>query len=93
MKTIHLIISGKVQGVFFRVSAKRMAQELKLTGWVKNTVEGNVEIIVSGEEKVLENFVEWCNKGPENACVKDVKINISPYQPFDSFEILRKITD
>ena len=93
MKTIHIIISGKVQGVFFRVTAKRKAQGLNLTGWVKNTAEGNVEIMVSGESEVLEKFLKWCNQGPENASVENVKINNKDYQPFDSFEIIRKITD
>jgi acylphosphatase len=90
MKTIHLIIIGKVQGVFFRVTAKRKAQALNLTGWVKNTAEGNVEIIVSGDEEVLEQFIKWCNNGPENAEVEDVKVNCNDYQAFDTFDIIRK---
>ncbi len=92
MKTVHLIISGKVQGVFFRVSAKRKAQGLNLTGWVKNTTEGTVEIRVSGEPDALEQFVTWCNHGPENAYIADVKVNNTVYQTFDTFEILRKGT-
>ena len=93
MKTFHIIISGKVHGVFFRVTAKRKAQGLNLTGWVKNTAEGNVEIIVSGEAEVLEQFVKFCNQGPENASVENVKIINKDYQQYDSFEIIRKITD
>ena len=93
MKTIHLIISGKVQGVFFRATAKRQAQRLNITGWVKNTTEGNVELIVSGEAEILEEFIQWCNNGPDNAQVLNVKVNDNTYQHFDSFEIIRKNTD
>lgn len=89
MKTNHLIISGQVQGVFFRATAKRKAQSLNLTGWVKNTTEGNVEIIVSGNEEKLIQYIKWCNDGPAKANVEDVKVHNKNYQPFDSFEIIR----
>ncbi|MFS8083337.1 MAG: acylphosphatase [Ginsengibacter sp.] len=89
MKTIHLIISGKVQGVFFRASAKKKAKDLNLTGWVKNTLAGNVEIIASGESEVLEKYIKWCHNGPDNARVENVKINNREYYSFDTFEIIR----
>jgi acylphosphatase len=89
MKTVHIIISGKVQGVFFRATAKKKALSLNLVGWVKNTVEGNVEIIGSGNPEDLENFIKWCKNGPENAKVDHVKVNQHDFQPFDSFEIIR----
>ena len=69
MPTIQLIIKGKVQGVFYRASAKEKAEDLGLTGWVKNTPEGYVEIMATGEMDVLERFITWCKKGPSRAFV------------------------
>ena len=89
MKTVHIIISGKVQGVFFRATAKKNALKLNLVGWVKNTSEGNVEIIGSGNPEDLENFIKWCENGPENAKVDHVEVNHHEFQHFDSFEIIR----
>lgn len=91
MKTFHIIISGKVQGVFFRATAQKIADKLRLAGRVMNTAEGDVEIIVSGPSADLENFIKWCNTGPKNACVKRVDSKEMDYQPFDSFEIIRKV--
>lgn len=72
MPTVHLLIKGKVQGVFYRASAKEAAEKLNITGWVKNTPEGHVEVLACGEEEDLRQFVEWCRKGPERAMVSDV---------------------
>jgi len=54
--TVHLVISGKVQGVFYRASAKEQAEKLQINGWVKNTKEGNVEVLASGSEESLLKF-------------------------------------
>jgi len=72
MPTVRLLIKGKVQGVFYRASAKAAAEKLHITGWVKNTPEGHVEALACGEEGDLRQFVEWCLKGPEHAMVSDV---------------------
>ena len=72
MPTIHLIVKGKVQGVFYRASAKDMAIKLGLKGWVKNTKEGYVEIKIQGPEDVLEEFVKWCYQGPPSAQVTGI---------------------
>lgn len=72
MPVIHLLIKGKVQGVFYRASTKEEADRLHLTGWVKNTREGHVEVLASGPEEDLRLFVEWCKKGPERAVVSEV---------------------
>ena len=77
MPTVHLLIKGKVQGVFYRASAKAAAEKLHITGWIKNTREGHVEALASGEEANLRQFVEWCQKGPEQAAVSDV-IELAP---------------
>ena len=75
MKTqLHVLISGRVQGVWYRASTKKKAKELGLTGWVKNTVDGNVEAIFEGDESTVHKMITWCRVGPPLAQVADVKI-------------------
>ena len=90
MPTIHLIIKGKVQGVFFRATAKDVADEIGVTGWVKNTEEGNVEIMATGSEEQLDKLIEWCRKGPKRAIVTGVVENSREEQHFTGFEVLRR---
>lgn len=86
---MRLLISGNVQGVFYRVNTKKKAEEFNLTGWVKNTPDNKVEILAEGEEKNLEKLVNWCRSGSENAIVKDVKIEWEKCEnEFDQFGIL-----
>ena len=75
MKFVHIIISGDVQGVGFRSWVKKEANQLKLTGWVKNRQDGSVEIAAEGTKLNLENFITLCRKGTELAWVEDVKVN------------------
>ena len=89
MPTIQLIIKGKVQGVFYRASAKEKAEDLGLTGWVKNTPEGYVEIMATGEMGVLERFITWCKKGPSRAIVTEVQLQSVNEKKFDRFRIER----
>jgi acylphosphatase len=90
MPTVHLIIKGRVQGVFFRATAKDVADEIGLKGWVKNTEEGNVEIMTSGTDEQLQKFVDWCKVGPRKAMVTDVVSTQMPDENFDEFKVLRK---
>ena len=89
MPTIHLLIKGKVQGVFYRASAKEQAHHLALTGWVKNTPEGDVEITASGDAAALEQFTNWCRRGPNRAHVTTVESKPLPDTTFEGFRILR----
>jgi len=89
MATIHLLIKGNVQGVFYRATAKQMANELGLTGWVKNTMEGNVEAMVSGNEHQLEKFTKWCKRGPDKAGVEEVIVTRKEETTFNGFTIVR----
>lgn len=73
-KQIVLKIYGKVQGVFFRDSSRIKAQELNLSGWVRNEPDGIVKIVAEGEDKNLRSFVEWCKYGPDHAEVEKVDI-------------------
>lgn len=71
---VHVVISGRVQGVLFRASTRDKAQQLGLTGWVKNTSEGNVEAVFEGEEKLINEMLEWCHHGPPSAEVENVEV-------------------
>ena len=90
MPSIHLEIKGRVQGVFFRASTRDIAEKLGVSGWVKNTPEGNVEIRAEGSEEALENFISWCKKGPPQANVTSVIISRDlPEENFERFRIAR----
>lgn len=89
MKTVHIKITGKVQGVFFRATAREIANIHQLKGWVKNTIDKAVEIMISGNPSAIDSFLEWCKQGPERAFVDEVIVTELPLKKFDSFEILR----
>lgn len=74
MKRIHLVISGDVVGVGYRAWAKRQAQDLRLTGWVKNREDRAVELVAEGEQEALKKFIAVCKKGPDVAWVKHVEV-------------------
>lgn len=85
---VHLIVKGRVQGVFYRASAKERAMSLGLNGWVRNLYSGEVELMVEGEKKAVSTFIEWCKIGPPYAVVKDITIvNESPRGDMLGFEI------
>jgi len=89
MPTVHLIIKGRVQGVFFRATAKDVADETGVVGWVKNTKEGHVEIMASGKEEALQKFIAWCKIGPQKAIVNDVATRRVEEKKFKNFQIVR----
>ena len=70
----HIIISGKVQGVFFRKNTKQKAVEFKINGWVKNTPDDKVEIFAQGDEGNLNTFIDWCKQGPPKAIVENIEV-------------------
>lgn len=70
----HLIVSGKVQGVFYRASCQEVAIQYGLKGWVRNLPSGEVEALIQGEKEKIEKLIDWCKKGPPHARVSDVKI-------------------
>jgi acylphosphatase len=84
------LIKGNVQGVFYRATSKKIADKLKLSGWVKNTIEGDVEITATGNEEQLNEFIKWCKKGPEKAQVEDVIIRHELEIFYTEFEIIRR---
>lgn len=85
----HLIIEGRVQGVWFRDSTKREATRLNVTGWVKNSYDGNVELIAEGSKENVAELKDWCHIGPPAARVTGVNKSIEDYTgEFESFEII-----
>ncbi len=75
--TLHLNITGRVQGVGYRDSLRMIAQALNVTGWVRNVEDGSVEAIVQGEEQDVERVVAWCHNGPPGANVKYVNATLA----------------
>jgi len=85
---VHIYVSGRVQGVFYRSNTRKRALELGLTGWVRNLPDGRVEIVAEGEREKLERLIEWCRRGPPLARVEDLEIRWEkPRGEFDSFTI------
>lgn len=89
MKTnIHVLISGHVQGVWFRANAKQKAEQLGLKGWVKNTDDGCVEAVFQGDENQVHEMIKWCNHGPPLAKVEKVDVLKKQYMViFEDFII------
>lgn len=89
LKTLSIIVTGKVQGVWYRQSAKEKATELGITGNVRNQPDGSVAIIATGLANQLDQFIEWCRQGPPRALVTNVEVTELPLQSFDRFVIER----
>jgi len=79
-----------VQGVFFRATAKTIADGLAIGGTVKNTNDGNVEIVATGSQEQLNKLIEWCKRGPEKAVVEQVDITPLEEINFQEFTVLRR---
>ncbi len=91
MKRVRLIISGRVQGVFFRARTKAMAESLGLTGWVRNLRDGSVEAVFEGSDSAVDAAAEWCRQGPSRAIVENVSRKEEPYTgEFESFKVVYK---
>ncbi|TNF49000.1 acylphosphatase [bacterium] len=74
---VHMIVHGRVQGVFFRDSTRRVALEMNLTGIVRNLMDGSVEIIAEGPREELDKFVLWTHQGPPSAVVDNVDVEFN----------------
>lgn len=77
MTRADLLISGRVQGVFYRASAQQEAMRLGLVGEVRNLPDGQVEAIVEGAKERVEEFIDWCRQGPPSADVENVRVRWS----------------
>ena len=86
---VRLIIEGRVQGVWFRDSTRQEALGLGVRGWVKNRMDGGVEVLAEGTEKQVGQLVAWCHRGPTHAKVTNVHETAEDWQgEFDSFDII-----
>ena len=84
----HIIVRGKVQGVFFRKNTIQVAEKLNITGWVKNTDDGDVEIFAQADDKAIEQLIAWCRQGPPKAEVDKLEIKDSiPDESIKRFSI------
>jgi acylphosphatase len=85
---VHLLISGQVQGVFFRANTRRAANELGLKGWVRNVPEGMVEVVAEGRKHSLDKLIEYCRKGPEGSKVENIEIKWEDFRnEFGGFDV------
>lgn len=84
----HVIISGRVQGVFFRMETRRMAHLIGVKGWVRNMIDGRVEAVFEGDEEKVLSILKWCGQGPLNADVTGTEVGWEPFSgEYDSFDI------
>ena len=86
---VHILISGKVQGVFFRQALKVVAKKYNVVGWVRNLTDKRVEAILEGDNKSVNLVIEWAKIGPANSHVDDIEINNEEFKnEFSTFEVL-----
>ncbi len=89
MKRVHLFVSGRVQGVYFRQGMKEAAEKNNVRGWVRNLPDQRVEAVLEGEESNVDAVVDWSHFGPAGAVVDDLKIIVEDDpEDFSGFEIL-----
>ena len=89
MKTIRLTIKGKVQGVFYRATAKDVADMLGIKGWIRNLPDNNVEVTATATDELLQKFITWCKQGPPKAKVDEVIVEDLSLEEFNGFRIIR----
>lgn len=78
-KAARIVVHGRVQGVFFRASARDQAERHQVSGWVRNRADGTVEIHAQGIRENLHRFLEWCGQGPPAANVTHLEVDwVSP---------------
>ena len=88
MTRFRAIVHGRVQGVGFRASTAREGRRLGVTGWVRNRLDGTVEVLAEGEETAMISFLEYLRRGPSMARVKNVDVDwLPPQSDLDPFDI------
>ena len=85
----HVLVSGTVQGVFYRANTRDTAREAGVDGWVKNLDDGRVEAVFEGPEAAVESTVAWCHEGSPRAQVEDVAVEYGLPEGVEGFEIRR----
>ena len=87
MKAVHVVISGRVQGVFFRQTASSLARDRGVAGWIRNLPGGEVEAVFQGEDAAVDAMLEWCHEGPPLATVENVQVHEHEVEPHGGFRI------
>ena len=72
---VHAIVSGRVQGVFYRLETQNAANRIGVNGWVRNLPDGTVEAVFEGEKQKVKDIIAWCQDGPPHARVDQVKVD------------------
>ncbi len=83
----RVLISGRVQGVFFRDTCRRVAQQHGVNGWVQNLPDGKVEAVFEGPDEDVRRLVEWSRQGPRSAVVEDVRVQPEPPEGISGFQV------
>lgn len=78
IRRAHIIVEGRVQGVYFRQSLKDVAESARVSGWVRNLIGGEVEAVIEGEASAVEDVIDWCQHGPPPAAVDHVSVTWQP---------------
>jgi len=86
---VHVFITGKVQGVGYRMSTREAANDLGLSGWVRNLPDERVEAVFEGSRDMVEEMINWCHQGNPVAVVKDVAVEYERPEGIRGFEIKR----
>jgi acylphosphatase len=81
----RVLISGRVQGVFFRHTCQEVAREHGVSGWVRNLPDGSVEAVFEGPDEDVRRLVEWSRQGPSSAVVEDVRVQPEPPEGISGF--------
>lgn len=89
-KHLDIVVSGTVQGVYFRLTTKAVADQLGVKGTAQNMPDGTVAIEAEGDAFALDSFLEWCHEGPEKAVVEKVAVREGGMKNYRNFEVIRK---
>ena len=84
MKALHVMVHGRVQGVWFRASTQEEARNLGLSGWVRNTSDGGVEIHMQGDDALVEQLLNWCHQGSPGASV--IRVDAEPVETVEGIK-------
>ena len=86
---VRLLVSGNVQGVFFRQALKVVAKKIYVLGWVRNLKDGRVEAVLDGDSKSTNSVIEWTHIGPANSRVDNIEVNNEKFKnEFSMFDVL-----
>jgi acylphosphatase len=89
VRRVRVLVSGRVQGVFYRASCAERARELGLAGWIRNTPAGGVEAAFEGTEAAVDEIVAWCRRGPSGARVDRIDVEDEDVVGETGFRITR----